>query len=315
MRELVVRSTGSETLSYARLRWAKDEGCDLYLPLRCEQLRQGGHVRLLYEIERCVSLRSYLRRTPVHAQIMESMLVGLARAVACCMRAGHSYSSLLFDDRHVFVDATAQLQFVFVPLDGMPYRADGSPLALLQRLSDTSALRFATPNDCAMAHLLRTFVMEQEGVFSLNRYHAFVAEQTGAPNHCAQDARAIPLRDGGSTDVLGDRESAGPCSRFLLLDLGGRRSFELAEGHVVSLGRDPGCDVWLEGHADVSRRHASICVRDGSVLVTDLGSTNGTFVNGRRIAAHESVLVSLGQSFSLSADSFCVRRTGKDVMR
>ena len=36
---------------------------------------------------------------------------------------------------------------------------------------------------------------------------------------------------------------------------------------------------------EVSRQHCLIAMEDGAVLVTDLGSTNGTFVNGERIAA------------------------------
>jgi pSer/pThr/pTyr-binding forkhead associated (FHA) protein len=34
---------------------------------------------------------------------------------------------------------------------------------------------------------------------------------------------------------------------------------------------------------NISRRHAQVAMDDGAVVVTDLGSTNGTFVNGRRI--------------------------------
>jgi diguanylate cyclase (GGDEF)-like protein len=58
---------------------------------------------------------------------------------------------------------------------------------------------------------------------------------------------------------------------------------ELA-GEVV-IGRDPACTVALPSD-DVSRRHARI-ERDGEghVLV-DLGSTNGTFVNGRAVERH-----------------------------
>lgn len=41
--------------------------------------------------------------------------------------------------------------------------------------------------------------------------------------------------------------------------------------------------------AKVSRRHAKISFRDGSYLIQDLGSTNGTFVNrGRRLAPGDS---------------------------
>ena len=48
------------------------------------------------------------------------------------------------------------------------------------------------------------------------------------------------------------------------------------------LGRDSLCDLRLDDHA-VSRRHAEIVVDEESVLVRDLGSLNGTFVNGEQL--------------------------------
>lgn len=52
------------------------------------------------------------------------------------------------------------------------------------------------------------------------------------------------------------------------------------------IGRDPSCDFVLDMH-DVSRRHARIHERHGRHLVADLGSTNGTFVDERRITRSE----------------------------
>ncbi len=48
------------------------------------------------------------------------------------------------------------------------------------------------------------------------------------------------------------------------------------------LGRDAGCDVVLALRS-VSRRHAELTVRGGVCVVRDLGSVNGTWVNGDRV--------------------------------
>ncbi len=50
----------------------------------------------------------------------------------------------------------------------------------------------------------------------------------------------------------------------------------------VSLGRERSCDVVLDDPL-VSRRHARLRFRDGSWILHDLGSTNGTFLNGLRV--------------------------------
>src|SRR5438067_6207921 len=51
----------------------------------------------------------------------------------------------------------------------------------------------------------------------------------------------------------------------------------------ISVGRDPKNDIVLDDRR-VSRRHAEVRLRLGRYTLYDLQSTNGTFVNGRRIA-------------------------------
>lgn len=51
----------------------------------------------------------------------------------------------------------------------------------------------------------------------------------------------------------------------------------------VAIGRSPSCDVVLEGDELASRRHALIRARGGRYTLVDLGSSNGTYVNGYEI--------------------------------
>jgi DNA-binding winged helix-turn-helix (wHTH) protein len=65
------------------------------------------------------------------------------------------------------------------------------------------------------------------------------------------------------------------------------RHVALREGDNV-IGRDPAGDVWLDG-TGVSRRHAKITVRGNTATIEDLESKNGTWVNGHRLLAAESL--------------------------
>jgi hypothetical protein len=53
-------------------------------------------------------------------------------------------------------------------------------------------------------------------------------------------------------------------------------------GAPIRIGRAPECELVLKD-SRVSRRHARLHARDGVLVLTDLGSTNGTRVNGHRV--------------------------------
>jgi hypothetical protein len=81
------------------------------------------------------------------------------------------------------------------------------------------------------------------------------------------------------TFLLSGEVAAGPgggVTGSLVLD-GGRRVSVGAD--PVSIGRLPDCDIVLSD-SNVSRRHAEVRRKDDTIVIVDLGSTNGTKVNG-----------------------------------
>ena len=80
-------------------------------------------------------------------------------------------------------------------------------------------------------------------------------------------------------------------------DGGTQRTYELTSP-ITILGRGTDCDLRLVD-AGVSRHHAELRVEDGEVVLVDLGSTNGTFVNGqpvRRVTMTDGTQVTLGRT-------------------
>lgn len=55
------------------------------------------------------------------------------------------------------------------------------------------------------------------------------------------------------------------------------------EGDQLTIGRDSSNEITIND-AEVSRRHARLTFQGGKFVLEDLGSTNGTFVNGQRLA-------------------------------
>ena len=71
-----------------------------------------------------------------------------------------------------------------------------------------------------------------------------------------------------------------------LLIYGGRRLMVGPRG--ATLGRSRDCDIVVDD-ANVSRRHAELRPRGGAWVISDLGSTNGTRLNGRTVQGSEVV--------------------------
>src|SRR6266498_3935054 len=69
--------------------------------------------------------------------------------------------------------------------------------------------------------------------------------------------------------------------RAQLLPLEGGPPLDLAK-EMMLIGRQEDCDLRLD-HKSVSKMHCVLVKTDGVVLVRDLGSTNGTRVNGTRV--------------------------------
>jgi hypothetical protein len=66
---------------------------------------------------------------------------------------------------------------------------------------------------------------------------------------------------------------------------GAAQHYPLAAG-AVQLGRDPGSDIVLADPA-ASWRHARVVRRGADFIIEDLGSLNGTWLNGRRLGGPE----------------------------
>jgi pSer/pThr/pTyr-binding forkhead associated (FHA) protein len=73
--------------------------------------------------------------------------------------------------------------------------------------------------------------------------------------------------------------------RFALRFISGKYQggeYPLAEGQEIVIGRSSELDMVLVEEM-VSRKHARIALAEGTISIEDLGSTNGTFVNGEKV--------------------------------
>jgi ABC-type multidrug transport system ATPase subunit/pSer/pThr/pTyr-binding forkhead associated (FHA) protein len=95
---------------------------------------------------------------------------------------------------------------------------------------------------------------------------------TPSPQQQQQSAQNVPNQNApAQLDFIGSAIHSTP--------------FKISKSQIW-LGREPGCDIVFESDAVmVSRKHAEITNQNGTYLLTDNNSFNGTLINGQRISA------------------------------
>jgi hypothetical protein len=79
------------------------------------------------------------------------------------------------------------------------------------------------------------------------------------------------------------RERSGKRWELVIVEPAGRAGESFPLGEELSVGRGAGCAVVLTDDTFVSTVHARIFTRGGDPYVEDLGSTNGTLLNGESV--------------------------------
>lgn len=138
-----------------------------------------------------------------------------------------------------------------------------------------------------------------------NKTAAMAAAPSGGPNASSKD---VPI----DSDALGAPRSAGEetvseqkfvPAAFLVWD---GNELPLKAG-ANSFGRKAENDVAI---ADpyVSGKHGQIDIEEDAVYFTDLGSTNGTFINGARLSSNMRTKIVEGDEFTIGSLSITFRR-------
>lgn len=100
----------------------------------------------------------------------------------------------------------------------------------------------------------------------------------------------------------------GNISQHISVDISGRpqlvRQVEFGTQSELTIGRDAACDIVLDG-LQISNRHARIVKTASGVSVEDLNSTNGVYINGRRVTKQ-----AVTSEDSIQIGSFAIRVDG-----
>jgi pSer/pThr/pTyr-binding forkhead associated (FHA) protein len=170
-------------------------------------------------------------------------------------------------DRGNYDAAAAMLRAFMMEIEAAPayIAGDGSPLSEgYEQLVDE-----------AMAYETRP---SQEQYRNFKRSFYGVEAATGAQH--GSDRRALSNK---SAALMQNIVGEVPKGNIVVTDAGGNEQ-RIPIAAELTIGRVQGNDIALQTGM-LSKRHTRLVVRDGKLIVVDLRSTNGTYVNGQRINA------------------------------
>jgi hypothetical protein len=77
---------------------------------------------------------------------------------------------------------------------------------------------------------------------------------------------------------------AGRAARLVVLEPKAARGQAYALNREITIGRDTNCTITIPDDTFVSTLHARIFEHEGQPVLEDLGSTNGSYLNGNKVA-------------------------------
>jgi len=92
-----------------------------------------------------------------------------------------------------------------------------------------------------------------------------------------------PVKSGKAPPPASRPSRPEPTGNLVVLEPAELRGRTYSLGAEITVGRAPGCSVMVDD-TFVSQVHARVFQREGNYLVEDLGSTNGTYLNKKKLS-------------------------------
>lgn len=270
--------------------------------VRCSRSRFNGKIKLVYFTKELTSFGSFLETAD--SSRAKRAILGVLKAVFSVQSNGFlSLGNVLWGLDTVFLDvATNNPQLVYLPVS-LP-RANRENLRAAQEFYRFCDDMLAA---CGCIDVSCGSVCKSPGYDAgdLNALRSLI--EGSAFVEKASEARAMQgkgrLQSGGARfDTAALRLVAMPTAAHKPF------AVDVPQGVTVLGKKQSEVDIVIDASTAISRVHCRLEFREGSLSVFDLGSANGTFVDGRRLRKGEGSRLSEGSHLRLADVEFVVEK-------
>jgi hypothetical protein len=314
--ELVVTSQKRERIVLAEAEWLSKGPSPRLIPVGFEYAHvQAKRATLRYDIMKKTKLSKLLKKRVLPTELFIQLLNGLDEALQACSDASFTTDKMLFSPDFVYLDEQLNPNFVFIPLRGMVFeRRLNSPLAMIEALSNGKRVRLDSAEGEIKRERLHNYTLTEKA-FSANAFRKLLygdlgvrtdadidtVQQTGA--HVEERADTPIFLN----DLFAVNNGPDPIEKqYVLHRPYTNESFNVPLDQDVAVGRSNACEVMIRGNKFMGRKHLTLRVTNGYVILTDNDSTNGTYANNKRLEPGVPVRLSLGDMFRVGGEEFFI---------
>ena len=288
-----------------------------FLSFKYEAKKKG--TVLQFSSNNLISLEDFLSFALLRDQFA-GLLLSLSNFLTYTREHDVQNEYVLYDTKYVLIDKESlQLKFVYLPFK----TPEEAPNSLYDFLIDVGQ-KIKLANDAQDAEFLKNyndfFVLRE--LFSVTKFKDMIDSILKCMNVSAEEEEHLEpktndLRQdsyealGAKKDVFVESvvkptESHEEEVSQTLVSLVWQSTNEkfVCEKLPCVVGAGDMADLRIPGCSAISRRHAQIDEADGAFTITDLNSTNGTYVNNKRIVPGEPEIVNQGDVIKLANENF-----------
>lgn len=279
--------------------------------LECSLSRMDKTAAFFYEITSKQNLRLVLERRHLKASELHGLLEQLLLTAQRCEEYLLDTAQLLLDPDYIYLDPDQwEISFCFFPF----YKAEkenellGLAEYLLDRLdkqdADAVALgyefyRMAGEENASLEQVLSAWKKEKE-----------IMEEAELPG-TRQEIRTEPEIEISQPAAGGETVFLKRASGLILHSENPiYPSMEITSDQFLIGKKKDAVDGWLKARG-ISRLHGKISKEEGTYYLTDLNSTNGTFLNGGRLEVNEKARIRQGDIVGFADVKYVVDLSGE----
>ncbi|MCI9612107.1 MAG: FHA domain-containing protein [Eubacterium sp.] len=274
------------------------------------QITYDGKKQLTYEAPACVTLEKYLKEARLEEQFFWKIMAQMLDVELAAQARGLYPVHLVMNRELIFIEEeTLRMHFIYQPVTGAKDVTD----SLFALVHDIIYEQLKKNGGTGPDYLIDFQNYLQRGDYRLEHIRQYIG-QAGSLGAASGAGRSTPQQQAEEEEPEQYTVMLGSGTNADSGHLGGKKSIQITRlrtkertsfsGDVVKMGRSNQNTYCIVGNTSIGRSHAAIVRRGDVCYLKDMGSVNGTSVNGRRLSQNQACRLQSGDRIQLADEEF-----------